>query len=170
MWDVWRSRRWSRRRQVSYNKELRRLDNGVVTIAYPGQRKNLKLLTTRLGQTSSFSFPIFRRFDRGYYGRRWKEKWYLTPQEEVPQAAYDAVWGHTSSFLFERSQIWQWVLRKGEWYLWQEHGNRLRRPVKRDSGSDRWSFPSLRRGLRSSRAETRLATRSAISIRKRKAG
>lgn len=46
----------------------------VVTVDYPGQRNNLKLLTTRLGQTSSFSFPIFRRFDRGYYGRRWKEK------------------------------------------------------------------------------------------------
>ena len=28
----------------------------VVTVDYPGQRKNLKLLTTRLGQSSSFSF------------------------------------------------------------------------------------------------------------------
>lgn len=41
----------------------------VVTVDYPGQRKILKLLTTRLGQSSSFSFFSVRRFDSGYYGK-----------------------------------------------------------------------------------------------------
>lgn len=91
----------------------------VVTVDYPGQRKNLKLLTTRLGQSSSFSF-IFKEALKNE-----REKSNEEGVSEMGTGTWHNAQIHQSSVRScmaqdrgldqtEFSQIRQGILRKGE--------------------------------------------------------